>query len=87
MTMAMSYSEISRLSKEELIELYDQTASNTVIGLEFLKQEIWRRDADRLNANMEKMTSRIQCMTIVITILTAVNVLAVIAGFLIQGSN
>ncbi|MYA78779.1 MAG: hypothetical protein F4132_00290 [Gemmatimonadetes bacterium] len=80
MTMAMSYSEISRLSKEELIERYDQTASNTVIGLEFLKQEIWRRDSDRLSESMVKMTKRIQWLTIAITILTVLNVVVVVVG-------
>ena len=78
--MAMSYSEVCRLTKDELIELYDQIAPNTVVGLEFIKQEIWRRDSDRLSGSMEEMTSRIQWLTKVITILTVVNVVVVIAG-------
>lgn len=85
--MAMSYSELSRLSKDELIELYDQIAPNTVVGLDFVKQEIWRRDSDRLSGSMEKMTSRIQWLTIVITILTAINVVAFVTGLFLRNSS
>ena len=42
--MGMTYGEISRLSRKDLIEKYDQKTQHTVVGLDFLKQEIWRRD-------------------------------------------
>lgn len=82
--MANTYAEMSRLSKEDLIALYDQEAQSTQVGLEFIKQEIWRRDTDRLNRNMERMTNRIQRLTIIITILTVVNVAAVLIEVLVE---
>ena len=82
--MANTYAEMSKLSKEDLISLYDQEAQSTHVGLEFIKQEIWRRDSDRLNRSMERMTNRIQRLTIIITILTVVNVAAVLIDVLVE---
>ena len=82
--MADTYAEISRLSKEDLIALYDQKAQSTQVGLEFVKQEIWRRDSDRLNRNIERMTYRIHWLTIIMTILTVINVAAVLTEILVE---
>lgn len=80
--MAMTYAEISSLSREELITLYDQKAQHTQVGLDFIKQEIWSRDSEQLNRNMECLTRRIHWLTIIITILTAINVVGVLVGIL-----
>ena len=78
--MAMTYAEISRLSRKDLIERYDQQAQHPIVGLDFLKQEIWRRDSDQLSRNMTCLTRKIYGLTIVVTIFTAINVVAVLAG-------
>ncbi len=57
----MKYAKMNKLFREDLVARYDEMAHNAVLGLEFIKQEIWHRDSERLNRNMERMTFRIQC--------------------------
>ena len=73
----MKYNELCSLSREDLVDLYDQKAQSTELSLGFVRQEIWLRDSDRLNRNIERMTRRIQYMTIAIVVLTVINVVAV----------
>ena len=80
--MAMTYTEMSNLSREDLITLYDQRAQHTRVSLDFIKQEIWRRDSEQLNRNMECLTRRIHRLTIIITILTAINVVGILVDIL-----
>ena len=75
----MTYNELCSLSREDLVILYDQKALNTDVSLDFIKQEIWRRDSDHLNHNMERMTRGIQYMTIAIMVFTVFNVIVVLA--------
>jgi len=39
----MSYSELRKLSQEELIERYDARAGETILGLGFYREEIARQ--------------------------------------------
>jgi len=66
-----TYDELRNKSDEELIQLFDATTQKTEVGLSFLRDELARRDSERL-------TRQMRWMTIAITVLTAVNVFAVI---------
>ena len=79
---ARSYAEIRKKSLDDLVKEYDEVAEHTVVGLDFIKQEIWRRDSEKLNCNMARLTRRIYWLTIVITILTAINVFGVLVSIL-----
>ncbi len=69
-----TYAQVSELTREELIELYDQESKDVRPGLEFIKQEIWRLDSEKFNQRMEKMTSHMRWLTVFIAVLTVVNV-------------
>lgn len=70
MSMATNYGELRKLTIDELVTRYDQIAKNTVLGLDFYRQEIWRRD-------QEKQTRTMVILTWVIAFLTAVNAVLV----------
>jgi type IV secretory pathway component VirB8 len=76
--MAMSYRELRALSDEEVISLYDSIAPTTTLGLGFLADEIFRRTAERQTAEMLRLTRQIRIMTCVVTVFTAINVLALL---------
>lgn len=75
--MAESYEGLRKLTKEQLVERYDKQAKSTVVGLDFIREEIVRRDAEEQTAQMLLMTSQMRTMTVVIMLLTVVNVIAV----------
>jgi len=76
--MAHLYGELRALSIEQLKEEYDRLAPSTQAGLSFIREEIARRELDEYNKRIESMTHHIKVMTVIITILTAVNVVAVL---------
>lgn len=76
MSLATKYETLRSLSKEELIRIYDGHTSNTYCGLDFYREEIARRDAEEQTAMVVTMTRQMRSLTIVITILTVINVIA-----------
>lgn len=75
--MIPNYEKLQLLSDQELIEMYNQRATNTSAGTGFYIEELSRRKADRQNQKMLEMTKNINRMTLVITMLTIVNVFLV----------
>jgi hypothetical protein len=73
----MKYHDLAKITDEELIELYDEVAKHTVVGISYYMEEIMRRRADKSDKLMLKYTKWITLMTAVIFILTVVNVVAV----------
>ena len=74
-----TYSELRDKSDEELTHLFDATTVNTEVGLGFLRDELARRESERQYKRMLSVTGQMRWLTIVITVLTAVNVIAVLA--------
>ena len=62
------------MSKADLVTAYNHAARNVVVGLEWYRFELWRREAAR-------QTKAVIWLTFVMTVLTAVNV-AVAVGVL-----
>lgn len=65
--MAPRYEDLTKMSNAELIATYNDEASNVVVGLEWFRFELWRREAAR-------QTNAVICLTVVIMVLTAANV-------------
>jgi hypothetical protein len=49
MTMAPKYSELEKKSLSELKQEYDRLAESTVVGLNFIHEEILRREQNKLS--------------------------------------
>ena len=73
-----TYEEMKKLSIEELKKRYDQTTKSTQVGLGFYREEIARRESEKMNSDMLEITKHMRNMTIAISIMTLVNVIAVI---------
>lgn len=71
---AKTISELRALSEEDLIESYDQLARTTAVGISFYQDELHRRQLERQNRLMIRLTW-------VIAALTAVNVVGLAASF------
>ena len=78
-----SYDEFKKRSIEDLKETYDRIAKTTSPGLSFYRDEIARREAELMNKQMLSMTRHMRNMTIAISILTFVNVAAVLVPLFI----
>ena len=73
--MAPTYDEFKSLSDEELIRIYDETAANTSVGLEWFRWELEHRQ-------MRRQTSTMIRLTWLIAVMTAANVVLVAATLL-----
>ena len=69
----MTFKEIGELPREELISLFDHENKNVQHGLNFIKEEIWRKDSDVFNKGMESIAQKMWWATAVIGVLTVVN--------------
>ena len=76
-----SYDELKNLSLDELKDEYDLLSTSTIAGLAFYREEISRREAEITNSEMASMTKNIHHMTIAISLMTLVNVVAVVVQF------
>lgn len=77
MVMARRYRDLLEMSDEELIEQYDAMSQNTVLGLGFLREELWRREMERSQQTANEAAVTTKRLTWVILLLTVVNVAAV----------
>jgi hypothetical protein len=75
-----TYEQLRNKSDEELILLFDAITKNTEVGLGFLRDELARRESERQYERMLNLTRQMRWMTIFITVLTAVNVIVVLAA-------
>jgi hypothetical protein len=70
---AKSIAELRSLSDEELVEQHDKLAATTSVGISYYLDEIERRRIERQQQQMLRLTW-------VVTVLTVVNVVAVIVS-------
>jgi len=82
--MAESYGTLRKMSDEHLIAKYDSVAQATQVGLNFIRDELARRDALRTQEQMVSLARQMRNLTIVIGVLTLVNVCAVIMALVIE---
>jgi hypothetical protein len=78
--MITSYEALRNLTDEELVQAFDDTAPNTQLGLSFFREELARRENALQYNNMLSLTKQMRGMTIIITVLTIINVIVVVAG-------
>lgn len=72
--MASKYSALRTMSDEELITEYDATAPVTQLGLNFIREELARREQDRQTRQLVTLTVVMTVLTAVVTLATIVNV-------------
>lgn len=78
MPMAPTYDQLRQLSDAELVDLYDKTAESVIVGLNFILDELRRRETVRQSEAMVAMTKKVVTLTYVIAALTLIN--AVVAA-------
>lgn len=78
---ATSFSELRKMPTDELVRIYDSTATSTDLGLMFIREEIARRENAEHTKAISLMTKQMRDMTRWITALTVINV--VLAGIAI----
>jgi hypothetical protein len=70
----MNYKQLQELSDEKLIELYDDIAKHTSVGLNYYTEEIARRRSEKSNRLMLKLTIGVAILTAITTFATIANV-------------
>lgn len=78
--MAESFEKLSGLTKEQLVQQYNEIAKSTAWGLQFYRDEISRREAAEQNEQMLAFTKQMRNMTIAITAMTGIVLLLTIAN-------
>ena len=72
--MHLTYQQLRNLSDDEVVALYDEEAKHVGLSLNFLRDELLRREQANQTATMLKLTRWITVMTVVVTLATIVNV-------------
>ena len=70
--MTESYSELKKLSDEELIRQHDLHAPKTVVGTRHFLDELRSRENGRVSLSVERMTKHIFWLTCMIGVATLV---------------
>ena len=81
--MAPRYDELTGMSDADLISAYNDAAPNVMVGLEWFRFELWRREA-------AKQTKWVIWLTFVVMVFTAANVVlaaAVLAKARVLGGS
>lgn len=74
MSLAPKHEDLEGLSDEELIARYNSIAVSTVVGTQFYRDEIARRQAAKESARMLSLTETMSRLTWVMLALTVINV-------------
>jgi hypothetical protein len=62
--IAPTIEQLEAMSDEEVRAVYNETSVNTVVGLEWFREELHWRATDRRNRNIERMTFAILALTL-----------------------
>jgi hypothetical protein len=62
--MAPTIEQLEAMNNEEVRAAYDEVSVNTVIGLEWYREELYWRATDRRNRNIERLTFWIALLTL-----------------------
>ena len=76
--MSHSYQALRGLPDDALIHEYNREASSVQANLSMIGAELQRRELDRQNTRMIGYAHQVRDLTIVITVLTVINVNAVV---------
>lgn len=74
------YESLHRLSRAELVAMYDKQAPSVLAGVDFFLTEIARRDQAEQTAEVVRLTRQIKVMTVVVTVFTIINVVAFVVS-------
>ena len=69
---APKYANLRKMSKDDLIEKYDDHTKDTNVHTDFLLEEIYRRDREEHDQKLIRIRREMHCMTIAITVLTVI---------------
>jgi len=76
-----SYADLSERSLDELIAKFDELRGSTVIGIDFVRQEIALKAQERQTGTMLRLTWFIAAMTLVVTLATLVNLVVAVSAW------
>lgn len=80
MSMIPKHEQLQSLSNQELIDRYNAEAEHTVVGTDFYRDELFRRVQAKQTAEMLAFTRQVRNLTVVIALLTVVNVILVVVA-------
>jgi len=76
--MSHTIKELQEMSDEQIVTEHDRLAQETSIGIKYFLHEVERRAQNRQTEAMLLYARRMSKLTVLITILTVVNVIAVL---------
>lgn len=74
MGMIPTHEQLASMSDQDLVDQYNAAAQHTVVGTGFYLDELNRRAQARQSTAILDLTRQVRNLTIIITILTIVNV-------------
>lgn len=80
-----SYEELTGLTDEQLIAIFNQDRQNVSVGKQWYIDEITRRRTDRASEALVRLTRQLAALTVVIALLTAVGAAAAVVAALRSG--
>ncbi len=84
MTMAYKFEELRKLNDEDLVKEFDNLVKSAQLGPSFYREELARRDAEKLNDKMLKYTHELHYFTKWITIMAVMSTITAIASLAVS---
>ena len=78
--MDLTYKQLRELSDDEVVDMYDAEAERVEFSLNFLGDELLRREQAKQAASIVKLTWLITLMTVIVTVATVINVAIAVRG-------
>ena len=75
-----TWTNLQKLSDDELVAEHDELARNTQVGTQYYLDELRYRRQEHVASQVGKLTKKLYCLTVVVTVLTAVVTAATIFG-------
>jgi hypothetical protein len=82
-----SYEELTGVTDEQLIAVFDQDRQNVSVGKQWYLDENTRRRTDRATEALVRLTRQLAVLTVVITLLTAVGAAASVVAALSRSDD
>jgi signal transduction histidine kinase len=74
MGMIPTHEQLGSLGDQDLVDQYNAAAQHTVVGTGFYLDELNRRPQARQSAAILELTRQVRNLTVIITLLTIINV-------------
>jgi len=75
-----AFEQLTTMTRPDLVGRFDHAMQTTIVGADYWREEIFRRDFEEQNRQLLSMTRHIRWLTALVAVLTLVVTVATVVG-------